>query len=70
MIGTVSYSYVIGNSIHDTYNRALTFHGVHYLRAEYNVAFRTMGHVFFIEDAVETKNYIYKNLAMQSARSF
>lgn len=64
MIGTVHYSYIRGNSIHNTYNRAVTFHGVHYLRVMYNVAYKTMGHTFFIEDAVETKNYIVGNLAL------
>jgi hypothetical protein len=32
MIGAVHYSYIKGNSIHNTYNRAVTFHHVHYLR--------------------------------------
>ena len=34
MIGTVSKSYIRGLSIHQTYNRACTIHGVHYLRIE------------------------------------
>jgi hypothetical protein len=32
MIGTVHSSYVKNNSIHHTFNRAVTIHGVHYLR--------------------------------------
>jgi hypothetical protein len=64
MIGTVHNSYIIGNSIHNTYNRAVTFHGVHYLRVQKNFAFRTMGHAFFIEDAAETKNLIEDNLVI------
>jgi hypothetical protein len=70
MIGTVHNSYVKGNSISNTYNRAVTFHGVHYLRVTENVAYNTMGHVFFIEDAIETKNYIEKNLAVKTKASF
>jgi len=70
MIGTVHNSYVKGNSISNTYNRAVTFHGVHYLRVTENVAYNTMGHVFFIEDAIETKNYIEKNLAIKTKASF
>ena len=58
MIGTVHNSYIRGNSIYRSYNRAVTLHGVHYLRIVENVAYKTMGHTFFIEDAVETKNYI------------
>lgn len=65
MIGTVHKSYVIGNSVHQTYNRAVTTHGVHYFRVINNVAFDTMGHTFFIEDAVETKNIYDHNLAIQ-----
>lgn len=32
MIGSVSKSLVKGNSIHQTYNRAITIHGVNYFR--------------------------------------
>ena len=59
MIGTASNSYVRGNTIHHTYNRAVTAHHVHYLRIIQNVAFMTMGHTFFIEDAYEQHNYYY-----------
>ena len=69
MIGTVMSSYVQGNSIHQTYNRAITAHNVHYLRILNNVAFNTMGHTFFIEDAVETHNYYNHNLAIQVRKS-
>ena len=65
MIGDVSDSYIRGNSIHNTYNRAVTIHGVHYLRILYNVAFMTMGHTIFIEDAAETKNLIQGNLIIR-----
>jgi hypothetical protein len=54
MIGTIHKSYVHGNSISHTYNRAVTTHGVFFFRVTDNVAFDTMGHTFFIEDAVET----------------
>lgn len=64
MIGTVHNSYIRGNAIHHTYNRAVTIHAVHYLRVINNVAYKTMGHTFFIEDAIETKNYLENNLAI------
>jgi hypothetical protein len=70
MIGTVHNSYIRGNAIHHTYNRAVTLHGVHYLRVIRNVAYATMGHVFFIEDAAETKNLIQENLAVLTKASF
>jgi len=70
MIGTVHNSYVLGNSIYNTYNRAVTIHGVHYLRVQKNVAYNTMGHTFFIEDAAETKNLLEDNLGVQTRRSW
>ncbi len=69
-IGTVHNSYIKGNAIHHTYNRGITFHDIHYLRVEWNVAYHTMGHTFFIEDAIETKNYIAYNLAVKTKASF
>lgn len=70
MIGHVMESHVIGNAIHQTYNRAITTHGVHYFHVQHNVAFDTMGHTFFIEDAIETNNYYDHNLAIKIASSF
>ena len=69
MIGTVHNSYVKNNAIHHTYNRAVTVHGVHYLTIENNVAYKTMGHTFFIEDAAETNNLFVRNLAIDVRRS-
>lgn len=56
MIGRVTKSYVIGNSIHHSYNRAITMHGIHYLRVWDNVAYHVLGHTYFMEDGIETKN--------------
>lgn len=70
MIGTVYNSYVNGNSIHDTYNRAVTIHHVHYLRVTNNFAYNTMGHTFFIEDGIETNNFLQNNLAIMTKQSF
>ena len=36
MIGAVRRSYVRFSSIHDTYNRAIAIHGVHFLRVQSN----------------------------------
>ena len=69
MIGNVHKSYVHGNAVHQTYNRAFTTHGVHYFRVTNNIAFDTKGHTFFIEDAIETNNYYDHNLAIQVKKS-
>jgi len=70
MIGTVHQSYARNNAIHQTYNRAVTLHGVHYFKVINNVAYDTMGHTIFIEDAAETKNRIEGNLIIQTKRSW
>jgi len=69
MIGDVSGSYVKGCSIHDTYNRALTIHAVNNFLVESNVAYNTMGHTFFIEDAVEINNTIKNNIGILTRKS-
>ena len=70
MLGDVHDSCVIGNAIHDTFNRAVTFHHVTNLTVSKNVAYRTMGHTFFIEDAQEEVNTISENLGMDTRRSW
>jgi hypothetical protein len=70
MIGTVHNSYIRGNAIHQTYNRAVTFHGVSYLRVSHNVAYNVLGHTFFVEDAIETNNILDGNLAILTKRSW
>ena len=69
MIGAVHKSYAKGLAVHQGFNRAFTLHGTHYLRLMENVAFEVKGHNVFIEDAIETNNYIYKNLIMKTLRS-
>ena len=70
MIGRVTKSYVIGNAIHHSYNRAVTIHGVHYLRVTDNVAYHIMGHTYFMEDGIETKNQVLRNLAIGTYAAF
>ena len=41
-------SYVRACSIHHTFNRAITAHGVHDLIVEGNVAYDVMGHTYFV----------------------
>jgi cell surface hyaluronidase len=63
-------SYIKGNTFHRSYNRALTIHAVQYLRVIGNVAYDVMGHTFFVEDAIETKNFLDGNLAILTKRSW
>ncbi|XP_072027284.1 LOW QUALITY PROTEIN: fibrocystin-L-like [Amphiura filiformis] len=57
-------NYVRGCAIHHTFNRAVTVHAVHHLLVERNVAYNVMGHAYFLEDGIETKNIIQYNLAI------
>ena len=70
MIGKVSKSKVVGNSIHHSYNRALSIHGCHNLRVEDNVAYHIAGHAYFLEDGIETGNHFKNNLGVSTLRTF
>ncbi|XP_078699976.1 fibrocystin-L-like [Branchiostoma floridae x Branchiostoma belcheri] len=62
--GDMSNSYVRGNAIHRSFNRAVTMHGTNNLLVERNVAFNIMGGAYFIEDGIETGNILQYNLAL------
>ena len=62
--GDVTGNYVRGCSIHHTFNRAVTIHAVHHLLVEHNVVYNVMGHAYFLEDGIETKNILQYNLAI------
>jgi hypothetical protein len=56
--------YVENSSIHNTYSRCVTVHGTNNVRVENNVTFNTVGHCFFLEDAVEMGNKFIRNLGI------
>jgi cell migration-inducing and hyaluronan-binding protein len=64
ILGEGQGQYVQNSSIHDTYSRCVTVHGTNDVRVENNVTFNTVGHCFFLEDAVETGNQFIHNLAV------
>ena len=67
--GSLPTSYVRGCAIHNTFNRALTLHGVHDITVEYNVIYNVMGLAFFLEDAVEENNVLRYNLGIMNKKS-
>ena len=67
--GNVTGSYIRGNGIHRSYNRACTIHAVSNLIVEHNVAFNIKGLSFFIEDGVEVDNIVQYNLAVYTRQS-
>ena len=62
--GDMNTSYVRGNAIHHSNNRACTLHDISYAIVEHNVAFNIKGLTFFLEDGVEMYNIIQYNLAI------
>ena len=57
-------SYVQHCSIHHSFNRAITAHGVENMLFEGVVAFDIQGHAFFIEDGIEFGNKYINNLGV------
>jgi cell migration-inducing and hyaluronan-binding protein len=66
LVGDAKGQYIRNASIHDTYNRCVTVHGTNFVRVENNVTYNTVGHCFFLEDAIEHGNEFVHNLAIQT----
>jgi cell migration-inducing and hyaluronan-binding protein len=64
--GDAQGQYIENSAIHDTYSRCVTVHGTNYVRVENNVTYNTVGHCFFLEDAVEHDNQFVHNLGIQT----
>jgi cell migration-inducing and hyaluronan-binding protein len=58
--------YIANSSIHNTYSRCVTVHGTNDVRVQNNVTYNTVGHCFFLEDAIETGNQFVHNLGMMT----
>jgi len=59
-------SYVVENSIHDTFQRCVTVHMTNGLLVKDNVAYNSAGHCYFIEDGSEHDNKFYHNLGIRA----
>jgi cell migration-inducing and hyaluronan-binding protein len=66
ILGEGQGQYIENSSIHDTYSRCVTIHGTNDVRVQNNVTYNTVGHCFFLEDAVETGNQFIHNLGMMT----
>ncbi|MES2700443.1 MAG: G8 domain-containing protein [Pseudomonadota bacterium] len=66
MLGEGEGQFIQNSAIHDTFNRCVTVHGTNNVRVENNVTFNTVGHCFFMEDAVETGNQFIRNLGIMT----
>jgi hypothetical protein len=70
MIGLTDDSSVKYCSIHNSYNRAITLHGVSGTTLHNNVVVNIMGHSIFLQDGVEKNNIISDNLVMGTKKSW
>ncbi|WP_169053539.1 G8 domain-containing protein [Alteraurantiacibacter aquimixticola] len=66
LVGEGQGQYIQNSAIHNTYSRCVTVHGTNNVRVENNVTFDTVGHCFFLEDAVETGNQFIRNLGIMT----
>src|SRR5580765_7259439 len=64
LVGDAQGQYIKNSAIHDTYSRCVTVHGTNFLDVENNVTYNSIGHCFFLEDAVEHGNQFVHNLGM------
>lgn len=61
MMGISPESYFKDNSVHDSYFRCYTIHGTSNVTVARNVAFRTTGHCYYLEDVCRTGSSLCKN---------
>jgi hypothetical protein len=57
-------TYVRDSSINESMTRWITVHGTQDLTIQRNVGYRSIGHGYYLEDAVETDNKFYSNLGV------
>ena len=62
MARTMDQSYIKSNSIHHSFQRAVTIHGSQYTTVAHNVAYDVKGHTYFVEDGAEFYNVFEGNL--------
>jgi hypothetical protein len=57
-------TFVRDSSINESMNRWITVHGTQGVEFARNVGYKSIGHGFYLEDAVETNNKFYSNLGV------
>ena len=68
LAGEFSRSYVQSNSIHHSFQRITTIHGVRHFVVKHNFGYHVKGHSIFVEDGVEEFNQIEENLVAVTLR--
>ncbi len=64
MVGQAPGQYLVKSSIAHSFNRFLSIHGTHQIRLAGNVGYDTIGHGYYLEDGIETRNVIEDNLGV------
>ena len=64
LVGNAAGQYLKNSSIHHAYNRFVSIHGTHNTLLWNNVGYDTIGHGFYLEDGIETKNVLSTNLGL------
>ncbi len=64
LAGDATGSYVKNSSFHNNFNRCITIHNSQNILIENNVAFRTFGHCYFLEDGSEFGNIFRANIGL------
>ena len=67
--GNFEGNYVKANSIHHSFQRAVTTHDTSYWEVRDNVAYDVMGHTYFVEDGTEFYNSFTGNLGIRTKTS-
>ena len=64
MAGDASGQFVKNSSFHNNFNRCITIHGTQFVTVENNVAYRSFGHCYFLEDGSEFGNVFKNNIGL------
>ena len=67
--GNFEGNYIKANSIHHSFQRAVTTHDTSYWEVRDNVAYDVMGHTYFVEDGTEFYNSFTGNLGIRTKTS-
>ena len=63
LLGDCPQCYFKDSSVHRSYYRCISIHGTHETTVTENVAFDVSGYCYYLEDGVETRNFLGWNLA-------
>lgn len=69
-VGSSHLSSVQGNSIWNSYNKAIVLSNTQYLKIRKNVMYNVLGHNIYTQDASEIHNCIAENLIMDTKKSW